>query len=95
MKEHGMIGAFMAMRPGESMVYYTGMTGWNQGLSFESLNVWFGDAQESGDWDFMQRRVGPANYEGVSVYEYIIRRRHKPYERMRFTKHSRFRTLSE
>jgi hypothetical protein len=95
MKQHGMIGAFLAMRPGESMVYYTGTVGWNQGVSFDSLNVWFDDAQKSGNWDFMQRKVGPAGNEGVSVYEYIIRRRHKPYVKMNIAKHSRFRTLSE
>lgn len=93
-KELGLIGAFTSMRPGQSMVYYTGITGWNNGPAFASLNQWFADAQASGEWDFVQRRIGEPNiYSQVSVYEYTIIRRKTPHRPDVIPEYSRFRRL--
>lgn len=72
------------LEPGQSIVYHTGITGsFFKGMDHievaEAIS-YFTHAQDTGQWDFVQRKI-MCHPTGLGVYQYIATRRFTPYER--------------
>lgn len=77
------------LHPGDRITYYTGLTGWLEGkIEHQSLLRWCLDAQNSGEYIFVQRKK--EHYERITaskvfIYDYIAIRRKKPIRKTSFT----------
>lgn len=68
---------FEKAEPGVMFRYYTGKTGWSSELGHAGVVHYFKRLHASGEWDFVQKKVGTLDGK-IGLFEhYAIRRKTK------------------